>query len=82
MGILQHPALTRNEHLWMDPVYNPTELFGGENNTLLKVPDNTVSAMGALLPETLDDYAAGQHCKINERLQAVEFLLKAKTDSE
>lgn len=70
--------IDRNEHLWMDRfTIRNLELFGGEGtNTLLKVLDNTVSAMGARLLKRWMIMPLNDINKINERLQAVEFFIK------
>ena len=70
--------IDRNEHLWMDRfTIRNLELFGGEgSNTLLKVMDNTVSAMGARLLKRWMIMPLNDIAKINERLQAVEFFIK------
>jgi DNA mismatch repair protein MutS len=54
------------------------ELFGGADgsNTLLKVLDNTVSAMGARLLKRWMVLPLNSIVKINERLQTVEYLIK------
>lgn len=74
--------IDRNEHLWMDRfTIRNLELFGGEGtNTLLKVMDNTVSAMGARLLKRWMIMPLNDIAKINERLQAVEFFIK-ETDT-
>lgn len=74
--------IDRNEHLWMDRfTIRNLELFGGEgSNTLLKVMDNTVSAMGARLLKRWMIMPLNDIAKINERLQAVEFFIK-ETDT-
>jgi len=71
--------IDRDEHLWMDRfTIRNLELFGGADgsNTLLKVLDNTVSAMGARLLKRWMVLPLNSIAKINERLQAVEFLIK------
>ncbi len=74
--------IDRSEHLWMDRfTIRNLELFGGEgSNTLLKVMDNTVSAMGARLLKRWMIMPLNDIAKINERLQAVEFFIK-ETDT-
>jgi DNA mismatch repair protein MutS len=53
------------------------ELFGGEGqNTLLRVMDNTVSAMGARLLKRWIIMPLNNIDKINERLNTVEFFIK------
>ncbi|HQY12001.1 MAG TPA: DNA mismatch repair protein MutS, partial [Ferruginibacter sp.] len=71
--------IDREEHLWMDRfTIRNLELFGGSegSNTLLKVLDNTVSAMGARLLKRWMVLPLNSISKINERLNAVEFLIK------
>ena len=71
--------IDRDEHLWMDRfTIRNLELFGGADgsNTLLKVLDNTVSAMGARLLKRWMVLPLNNIVKINERLNTVEFLIK------
>lgn len=71
--------IDREEHLWMDRfTIRNLELFGGAegSNTLLKVLDNTVSAMGARLLKRWMVLPLNNIVKINERLNAVEYLIK------
>jgi DNA mismatch repair protein MutS len=70
--------IDRDEHLWMDRfTIRNLELFGGEGqNTLLKVMDNTVSAMGARLLKRWLIMPLNNMVKINERLNTVEFFIK------
>jgi DNA mismatch repair protein MutS len=70
--------IDRDEHLWMDRfTIRNLELFGGEGqNTLLKVMDNTVSAMGARLLKRWTVMPLNDIVKINERLNTVEFFIK------
>jgi DNA mismatch repair protein MutS len=71
--------IDREEHLWMDRfTIRNLELFGGADgsNTLLKVLDNTVSAMGARLLKRWMVLPLNSIVKINERLQTVEYLIK------
>ncbi|MFM2327566.1 MAG: hypothetical protein RIR31_1768, partial [Bacteroidota bacterium] len=74
--------IDRDEHLWMDRfTIRNLELFGGEGqNTLLKVMDNTVSAMGARLLKRWIIMPLNNIDKINERLNTVEFFIK-ETDT-
>ncbi len=74
--------IDRNEHLWMDRfTIRNLELFGSEGtNTLLKVLDNTVSAMGARLLKRWMIMPLNDISKINERLNTVEFFIK-ETDT-
>ena len=71
--------IDREDHLWMDRfTIRNLELFGGAegSNTLLKVLDNTVSAMGARLLKRWMVLPLNNIVKINERLNTVEFLIK------
>lgn len=71
--------IDRDEHLWMDRfTIRNLELFGGADgsNTLLKVLDNTVSAMGARLLKRWMVLPLNSLVKINERLNTTEFLIK------
>ncbi len=71
--------IDREEHLWMDRfTIRNLELFGGVDgcNTLLKVLDNTVSAMGARMLKRWMVLPLNNIAKINERLNTVEFLIK------
>ena len=71
--------IDREDHLWMDRfTIRNLELFGGADgsNTLLKVLDNTVSAMGARLLKRWMVLPLNNIVKINERLNTVEFLIK------
>ncbi|HAO47790.1 MAG TPA: DNA mismatch repair protein MutS, partial [Chitinophagaceae bacterium] len=71
--------IDRDEHLWMDRfTIRNLELFGGADgsHTLLKVVDNTVSAMGARLLKRWMVLPLNSITRINERLNAVEFLIK------
>jgi DNA mismatch repair protein MutS len=70
--------IDRDEHLWMDRfTIRNLELFGGDgSNSLLKVMDNTVSAMGARLLKRWIIMPLNNIDKINERLDTVEFFIK------
>jgi len=71
--------IDKEDHLWMDRfTIRNLELFGGSDgsNTLLKVLDNTVSAMGARLLKRWMVLPLNNIAKINERLHAVEYLIK------
>ncbi len=70
--------IDRDEHLWMDRfTIRNLELFGGEgSSSLLKVMDNTVSAMGARLLKRWIIMPLNNIDKINERLDTVEFFIK------
>ena len=70
--------IDKDDHLWMDRfTIRNLELFGAEGqNTLLKVMDNTVSAMGARLLKRWIIMPLNNIDRINERLNAVEFFIK------
>ncbi|MGB4845030.1 MAG: DNA mismatch repair protein MutS, partial [Ferruginibacter sp.] len=71
--------IDKEDHLWMDRfTIRNLELLGGAdgNNTLLKVLDNTVSAMGARLLKRWMVLPLNSIVKINERLNTVEYLIK------
>jgi DNA mismatch repair protein MutS len=71
--------IDREDHLWMDRfTIRNLELFGGAegSNTLLKVLDTTVSAMGARLLKRWMVLPLNNIVKINERLTTVEFFIK------
>jgi DNA mismatch repair protein MutS len=75
--------IDRAAHLWMDRfTIRNLELMGGAegSNSLLKVLDNTVSAMGARLLKRWMIMPLNDLIKINERLDAVEFFIK-ETDT-
>jgi DNA mismatch repair protein MutS len=75
--------IDRDDHLWMDRfTIRNLELFGGAegSNTLLKVLDTTVSAMGARLLKRWMVLPLNDIIKITERLDTVEFLIK-ETDT-
>ncbi|MEJ7820735.1 MAG: DNA mismatch repair protein MutS [Chitinophagaceae bacterium] len=81
---LQHittlQRIDKGDHLWMDRfTIRNLELLGGEepNNSLLKVLDNTVSPMGARLLKRWLVFPLTDIIKIDERLDLVEFLIKA-----
>jgi len=81
---LQHitsiQRLEREDYLWMDrfTIRNLELLGSGVENgqTLLKVLDNTVSAMGARLLKRWIVLPLKDPGKINERLDLVEYLIK------
>jgi len=70
--------IDKDDHLWMDRfTIRNLELFGGDgSNTLLKVMDNTVSAMGARLLKRWLIMPLNNIGKISERLNTVEFFIK------
>ncbi|MFL9484695.1 DNA mismatch repair protein MutS [Chitinophagaceae bacterium LWZ2-11] len=81
---LQHitaiQRLEREDYLWMDRfTIRNLEIIsnGGDGgNNLLKVLDNTVSPMGARLLKRWVLLPLKDNQKINERLNAVEYLIK------
>jgi DNA mismatch repair protein MutS len=81
---LQHitsiQRIEKDDYLWMDKftVRNLELLYagGGEGNSLLKVLDNTVSPMGARMLKRWVLMPLKDVKKINERLDAVEYLIK------
>lgn len=81
---LQHittlQRIERDDFLWMDRfTIRNLEILNSsfENgNCLLKVLDNTVSPMGARLLKRWTIFPLKDIIKINERLEAVEFLIK------
>ncbi len=84
---LQHitslQRINRDEHLWMDrfTVRNLELISNYDNsNTLLKTINNTVSPMGARLLKRWMLMPLNDILPINERLNAVEFLVK-ETDT-
>ncbi|WP_207494177.1 DNA mismatch repair protein MutS [Aridibaculum aurantiacum] len=81
---LQHitsiQRIERDDYLWMDRfTIRNLELLGSgveDGQTLLRVLDNTVSAMGARLLKRWIVLPLKDIDKINERLELVEFLIK------
>ncbi len=79
---LQHitslQRINKDDHLWMDRfTIRNLELFGNDNaNTLFKTINNTVSPMGARLLKRWMLMPLNDIIRINERLTAVEFLVK------
>jgi len=85
---LQHISsvqrIERDDFLWMDRfTIRNLEILNsgaGEGNSLLKVLDNTVSAMGARLLKRWTVFPLKDIKKINERLDTVELLIKETND--
>ncbi len=85
---LQHitsvQRIERDDFLWMDRfTIRNLEILNsgaGDGNSLLKVLDNTVSAMGARLMKRWTVLPLKDIKKINERLDTVELLIK-ETDT-
>jgi len=81
---LQHIStiqrIERDDFLWMDRfTIRNLEIISsgnGEGNSLLKVLDNTVSPMGARMLKRWTVLPLKDIKKINERLDAVEYLIK------
>src|SRR5579862_435576 len=78
---LQHitsiQRLNRDDYVWMDKfTARNLELAGTGGTTLLKVTDNTISPMGARLLKRWLLLPLLNICKINERLELVEFFIK------
>ncbi len=81
---LQHitsvQRIEKDDYLWMDKfTIRNLELLhsgSGEGNCLLKVLDNTVSPMGARMLRRWVVMPLKDVKKINERLDAVEYLIK------
>jgi len=86
---LQHitsvQRIERDDFLWMDRfTIRNLEILNsgaGDGNSLLKVMDNTVSAMGARLMKRWTVLPLKDIKKINERLDTVELLIK-ETDTK
>lgn len=70
--------INREEHLWMDRfTIRNLELIGnGEEHTLFKTINHTVSPMGARLMKRWMLMPLNNLLQIEERLQAVEYLIK------
>ncbi len=79
---LQHitslQRINKDDYLWMDRfTIRNLELLGpGENNTLFKTINNTVSPMGARLMKRWMLMPLNDISRINERLDTVEFFIK------
>ncbi|MEO6405140.1 MAG: DNA mismatch repair protein MutS [Ferruginibacter sp.] len=83
---LQHitslQRINKDDYLWMDRfTIRNLELLGtGENNSLFKTINHTVSPMGARLMKRWMLMPLNDISRINERLDTVEFLIK-QTDT-
>lgn len=81
---LQHitslQCINKDEHLWMDRFTIRNLELLGENNTLFKTINNTVSPMGARLMKRWMLMPLNNIHQVNERLDAVEWLIK-ETDT-
>ncbi len=80
---LQHitslQRIDKEDFLWMDrfTIRNLELLSGGENNSLLKVLDNTISPMGARLVKRWMLLPLTEIKKIEERQNLVEYFIKS-----
>jgi DNA mismatch repair protein MutS len=81
---LQHitslQRINKEDHLWMDRFTIRNLELVGENNTLFKTINNTVSPMGARLMRRWMLMPLNNIQQVNERLDAVEWLIK-ETDT-
>ncbi|MBC7934918.1 MAG: DNA mismatch repair protein MutS [Rhizobacter sp.] len=77
---LQHitslQRINKDDHLWMDRFTIRNLELIGENSTLFKTINNTVSPMGARLMKRWMLMPLNNIHQINERLDAVEWLIK------
>ncbi len=77
---LQHitslQRINKEDHLWMDRFTIRNLELVGENSTLFKTINNTVSPMGARLMKRWMLMPLNDIKQINERLDAVEWLIK------
>ena len=71
---LQH--INKEDHLWMDRFTIRNLELVGENSSLFKTINNTVSPMGARLLKRWMLMPLNNMQQINERLNAVEWLIK------
>ena len=81
---LQHitslQRINKDDHLWMDRFTIRNLELIGENSTLFKTINNTVSPMGARLLKRWMLMPLNNISQVNERLDAVEWLIK-ETDT-
>ena len=81
---LQHitslQRINKDDHLWMDRFTIRNLELIGENNTLFKTINNTVSPMGARLMKRWMLMPLNDIIRINERLEATEYFIK-ETDT-
>ncbi|MEP6713833.1 MAG: DNA mismatch repair protein MutS, partial [Ferruginibacter sp.] len=77
---LQHitslQRINKDDHLWMDRFTIRNLELIGENNTLFKTINNTVSPMGARLMKRWMLMPLNDIIRINERLEATEYFIK------
>ncbi|MFZ4770899.1 MAG: DNA mismatch repair protein MutS, partial [Ferruginibacter sp.] len=77
---LQHitslQRINKDDHLWMDRFTIRNLELISENNSLFKTINNTVSPMGARLLKRWMLMPLNDLLRINERLDAVEYLIK------
>jgi DNA mismatch repair protein MutS len=81
---LQHitslQCINKDDHLWMDRFTIRNLELIGENSSLFKTINNTVSPMGARLMKRWMLMPLNDISRINERLNAVEYFIK-ETDN-
>ena len=81
---LQHitslQRINKDDHLWMDRFTIRNLELIGENNTLFKTINNTVSPMGARLMKRWMLMPLNDISRINERLDTTEYFIK-ETDT-
>lgn len=81
---LQHitslQRISKDDHLWMDRFTIRNLELLGENNSLFKIVNNTVSPMGARMMKRWMLMPLNDIIRINERLNTVEFFIK-ETDT-
>ncbi|MEO7049508.1 MAG: DNA mismatch repair protein MutS, partial [Ferruginibacter sp.] len=81
---LQHitslQRINKDDHLWMDRFTIRNLELIGENSSLFKTINNTVSPMGARLMKRWMLMPLNDISRINERLNAVEYFIK-ETDT-
>ncbi|MBS1758101.1 MAG: DNA mismatch repair protein MutS, partial [Bacteroidetes bacterium] len=77
---LQHitslQRINKDEHLWMDKFTIRNLELLGENNSLFKIINNTVSPMGARLLKRWMLMPLNDMGRINERINATEYFIK------
>ncbi|MEO6538314.1 MAG: DNA mismatch repair protein MutS, partial [Ferruginibacter sp.] len=77
---LQHittlQRIDKDDHLWMDRFTIRNLELLGENNSLLKTINNTVSPMGARLMKRWMLMPLNDIIRINERLNATEYFIR------
>ncbi|MBS1756821.1 MAG: DNA mismatch repair protein MutS, partial [Bacteroidetes bacterium] len=68
--------INKDEHLWMDKFTIRNLELLGENNSLFKIINNTVSPMGARLLKRWMLMPLNDMGRINERINATEYFIK------